>query len=374
MGHAVDLLYQQRTLGTVAKIELHHILLLAADVDRLRCGVDDMAAVTGKLLDDVSAFLQPRHGEAAIGGSLVGADDRTACAGGSGQILHLKHSALHRYTCHAIVLPHDEGRKRNVLKGQHFGSAGLDIDLLRGLLDGIACGRLQLRHLVPAITQAGQLKLAVFIGIESAKVIDLAGRCAVAGVGNMEFRTLQGIAGHAVHLFDGQIGFLVIFKINGVVSIGIERGKLRGRIQQIGGRHGFFRDLIHTGQQIFQFRFALAVRLDLVNAMAVCRPDFKHGVRNRLAGVGIVLIHGQVGSLLIFNGQGAGSACEQLHVILPQVEDMRGIRGGFLDGVNTGFQISNQNFALLIGGTIKVVRSVLDLGDMEMNIFQSRAV
>ena len=53
---------------------------------------------------------------------------------------------------------------------------------------------------------------------------------------------------------------------------------------------------------------------------------------------------------------------------------MRGIRGGFLDGVNTGFQISNQNFALLIGGTIKVVRSVLDLGDMEMNIFQSRAV
>ena len=230
MGRAVDLLDEQAALGTVAKIELHHILLLAADVCRLRCRVDDMAAVTGKLLDDISAFLQPRHGEAAIGGSLVGADDRTACAGGSGQILHLKHSALHRCARHAIILPHDEGRKRNVFKGQHFTGAGLDIDLLRGLLDGVPRGRLQLRYVIPAVPQAGELELAVFIGIESAKVIDLAGRCVVAGVGNMEFRALQGISRHAVHLFDGQCGLLMVFKINGVISIGIKRRKLRGRI------------------------------------------------------------------------------------------------------------------------------------------------
>ena len=138
----------------------------------------------------------------------------------------------------------------------------------------------------------------------------------------MEFCPLQGISRHAVHLFDGQIGFLMVFKINGVVAVGVKCCKLTGRVQQIGGRHGFFRDLIHTGQQIFQFRFALAVRLDLVDTVAVCGADFKHGVRNRLTGVGVVLVDGQVGALLIFNGQGAGSACEQLHVILPQVEDV----------------------------------------------------
>ena len=71
--------------------------------------------------------------------------------------------------------------------------------------------------------------------------------------------------------------------------------------------------------------------------MTVCGTDFKHGVRDGFAGIRVVLIHGQVGALLIFHGQRTGLAGEQLHVILPQVEDMRGIRGGFLDGVNSGF-------------------------------------
>ena len=56
--------------------------------------------------------------------------------------------------------------------------------------------------------------------------------------------------------------------------------------------------------------------------VAVCGADFKHSVRNRLAGIGVVLVDGQVGALLVFDGQGAGSACEQFHVILPQVEDV----------------------------------------------------
>ena len=248
MRHAVDFLHQQTALGAIAKIELHHILLLAADVDRLRCGVDHMIAVTGKLLDDVSTFFQPRHGEAAIGGSLVGADDRTACAGGAGQILHLKHSALHRCVRHAVVLPHDEGRKRNIFKGQHFTGAGLDIDLLRGLLDGVPRGRLLLRHLIPAVPQTGELKLAVFIGIEGSQIVDLAAAGIVAGVDYLEFCPLQGISRHAVHLFDGQTGFLMVFKINGVVAVGIKRSQLRGRIQQIRGRHGLFRDFIHAGE------------------------------------------------------------------------------------------------------------------------------
>ena len=108
--------------------------------------------------------------------------------------------------------------------------------------------------------------------------------------------------------------------------------------------------------------------------MTVCGTDFKHSVRNRLAGVGIVLVDGQVGSLLIFDGQGAGSACEQLHMILTQVENVRGIRGGFPHGVHAGLQISNQNLALLVGGAVEVVRSVLNFCDAEMNIFQAATV
>ena len=190
----------------------------------------------------------------------------------------------------------------------------------------------------------------------------------------MEFRTLQGISRHAVHLFNGQRGLLMVFKIHGVVAIGIERRKLRGRVQQIRRRHRFFADFIHAGEQVLQLCLALAVRFDLIDAVTVCGTDFKHGICDGLAGVGVVLVDGQVGALLIFNGQGAGSACEQLHVIFPQVEDMRGIRGGFLDGVNTGFQIGNQNFALFIGGAVEIMRPVLDLGNTEMNIFQAAPV
>ena len=64
----------------------------------------------------------------------------------------------------------------------------------------------------------------------------------------MEFRALQGVSRHAVHLFDGQRGLLMVFKINGVVAVGIKRRKLRGRVQQIRGRHGLFRDFVHAGE------------------------------------------------------------------------------------------------------------------------------
>ena len=190
MGRAVDLLDEQAALGTVAKIELHHILLLAADVCRLRCRVDDMAAVAGKLLDDISAFLQPRHGEAAIGGSLVGADDRTACAGGAAEVFHLKYGVADCFAGDAVVLPHHQRREGNIFKGQCLGSAGLDVDLLRSLFDGVPRGRLLLRYLIPAVPQTGELELTVLAGVVGAEVVDLAAAGIVAGVGNMEFRAL----------------------------------------------------------------------------------------------------------------------------------------------------------------------------------------
>ena len=253
-GHAgVNRAYlpdQQTALGGVAEVELHHILLIAADVGGLRGGVDDMAAVAGKLLHNVGAFPQSGDGETAIGGGLIGADDGAARAGGAGEVLHLEHSTLYRFSGDGIILPHHQRRQRDIFKGQGLAGAGLDIDPLGSFFDGVSGGRLQLRHLVPAIPQARKLELAVFIGVEGAKVVDLAANRVVAGISDLELGSLQRIAGHAVHLFDGQAGLLMILKINRVVTVGIERGKLAGRVQQIRGRHGFFRDLVDTGQQI----------------------------------------------------------------------------------------------------------------------------
>ena len=44
---------------------------------------------------------------------------------------------------------------------------------------------------------------------------------------------------------------------------------------------------------------------------------------------------------------------------------MVGHRSGFLDGINTRLQISNQDLTLGIGGTVKVVASILNFGNTE---------
>ena len=46
MGDAVDLLNQDGALGAVAEVQLHHVLLLAGDVGRLRRCVDDVGRIT----------------------------------------------------------------------------------------------------------------------------------------------------------------------------------------------------------------------------------------------------------------------------------------------------------------------------------------
>ena len=148
---------QQTAFGGVAEVELHHILLFAADVGSLRRSVDDMAAVAGKLLHNVGAFPQSGDGKAAVCRSLIGADDRAARARGAGEVLHLKDGIRHRFSGDGIILPHHQRRQRDIFKGQCLAGAGLDIDLLCGFLDGVARGRLQLRHFVPAIPQTRKL-------------------------------------------------------------------------------------------------------------------------------------------------------------------------------------------------------------------------
>ena len=94
--------------------------------------------------------------------------------------------------------------------------------------------------------------------------------------------------------------------------------------------------------------------------MPISSTDFKHGICDGFAGIGIMLIHGEVGALLIFDGQGTGLAGKQFHMVFPQIEDVGGIRRGFPHGVHAGFEVRNQNFALLVGHAVKVVCPVLN--------------
>ena len=78
-GHLFD---EQRALGTVAKIDLNNLLILAGEIDRLRRCVDDMSAVAGELLNDISASFTAGDGKGAILRGLVDADHRAAAAAG----------------------------------------------------------------------------------------------------------------------------------------------------------------------------------------------------------------------------------------------------------------------------------------------------
>ena len=157
-------------------------------------------------------------------------------------------------------------------------------------------GRLQLRHLVPAVPQALQHDLAAGVGEVGPQVVELAGVGAIAAVPDLKFGPLDGAAGDAVYLLDSQGGLFVVLEVDGVVPVGIEGDHLAGGIQQIGGGYRFLRDLINSGQQIFQGGRAVCPGLDFIHAVAVRRLDGEHGPRHGCAGVGIPLHHRQVGA------------------------------------------------------------------------------
>ena len=77
-----DLGDQQSALGGVAKMDLHDLLILTGEIDRLRRCVDDMSAVAGELLNDISASFTAGDGKGAILRGLVDADHRAAAAAG----------------------------------------------------------------------------------------------------------------------------------------------------------------------------------------------------------------------------------------------------------------------------------------------------
>ena len=372
---AVDLLDEQRTLGGVAEVQLHHILILAADIGGLGSGVDDVIAVTGQFLHDVGAFIQTGHGETAVCRSLIGSDDSTAGTGRASKVLHLEHGITDRFAGDRIELKDYQCAERSVLKGNGLAFASLDEHFLRGrVFDAVAGYRLYFGDFVPAVLQVGELELTVGIGIEIAKVVDLAALGIIAGIGHLELCALQRLARHAANLVDSQAGLLMVFKVNAMVAIGIEGYQLTGSIQQIRGRNGLFRDFIYAGKQILQFCTAVLSGADLIDTMAVSSTDNEYGIGDGFAGIRIVLINIEVGADLILNDQSAGLTGEQLHFVLAQVDDVVRHRRGLTHGIDPRLQIAYQNLTVFIGGAVKIMCSIFDLCNPEGYALQSRAI
>ena len=97
-------------------------------------------------------------------------------------------------------------------------------------------------------------------------------------------------------------------------------------------------------------------------------------VRDRSAGVGVIFMDIQIGALVIGQGDRAGLAREQFHMMLRIIRDVIRHRGQFTHGVDARFQIGDQDLARGTGGAIQIVRAVLDFGDSEGHPSQPGAI
>ena len=299
------------------------LLPVVRQIDSLG-GLDDAVSVRGVyLFNHICPRPQARPEGHAVGAGGPLPDDGTAGAGGTAQVAELEPGPAQGFAGDAVVFLNYDGIERHVLEGHRPVPAAGDVELLGGgFLDGEAGGGLQLRHPVPAVSQALQHDLAVGVGEVGAQIVELTGVGVVAAVPHLKLGPLDGVAGDAVHLLDGQGGLFVILKINRSVPVGIESDQLAGGVQQIGGGHGFLRDLINTRQEILQGCRSVCPCLNFIHAVAVRRLHQEHGIRHGLPGVRVPLHHRQVGPDVVLQNDGGGSARKQLHMALHRVDDV----------------------------------------------------
>ena len=112
----------------------------------------------------------------------------------------------------------------------------------------------------------------------------------------------------------------MVLKGDNTVLVGVQRHRLRLCVHEPRRRDGFLRNLIHAGEQILQDALAVHAGLDL--AVAVCRLYLKDSVGHGLAGISILFMDDEIGPLLVLQGDHAGFAGEQLHMVLPQVQNV----------------------------------------------------
>ena len=166
----------------------------------------------------------------------------------------------------------------------------------------------------------------------------------------------------------------MIFEEHLSIPVGIEGHELAVCIQQIGFRHRLLNHFIGTRQQIFHLCAAICTGGHFPYPGAVHGPYLEHGARHHFPGIGIPFVDGQIGALVVLDGQSAGFAREQLHLVFFGIENVVGHSGSLFDGIDARLQIAHQDFTSIVCGSIQVVCPVLDLAEAKSNTAQRSAV
>ena len=97
-------------------------------------------------------------------------------------------------------------------------------------------------------------------------------------------------------------------EVDGVVPVGVQGHRLIGSVLEPRRRNRLFGNLIDAGEKIFELCLALAVRADLVHTVPIRRLHLEDGAGDGLAGVRVLLVDDEVGTLLVL-WCGPGSEC-----------------------------------------------------------------
>ena len=190
---------------------------------------------------------------------------------------------------------------------------------------------------------------------------------------HLENRAGQSVA-IDVYLVDGQRRPLVVLELHGGVAVRLQ-GDLLGRgVQNVALRDTLLRDGVDTGQQVLNGHSAILASGLGGDGGAVSIVQRKGHAGNGFAGVLVGFADGQIGPLVVLNGDGAGLAGEQFYPVLSFIQNVIGNGGRLLNQIDTRLQVGNKDFALGIGRTVEVVTAVLDFGDAERHTAQRGAI
>ena len=248
----------------------------------------------------------------------------------------------------------------------------MEDDLLgSGLLHLKSGGRLHLRDGVlagiQAVAQLVETDLAALIGGDLPEVKGLRRAFGLADgcVGHMEPRPLHRSPCYAVYLINREFRGLMVLEIHIAVPIRLEGDQLAGGVQQVGLRDTLLNDLIDDGQKILNGHSAVRPGGHLGDGAAVRRLYGENGALHRLARVGVTFVDRQTGPLVVGQAQLRGPAGGQLHMVLRGVQNVVRQGSSLCDGINTGLQIRDQNFAILISGAVQITAAILDASNTE---------
>ena len=190
---------------------------------------------------------------------------------------------------------------------------------------------------------------------------------------HLENRAGQSVA-IDVYLVDGQRRPLVVLELHGGVSVWLQ-GDLLGRgVQNVALRDTLLRDGVDTGQQVLDGHSAILAGGFRGNGGAVSIVQRKGHAGNGFTGVLVGFADGQIGPLVVLDGDGAGLAGEQFYPVLSFIQNVIGNGGRLLNQIDTRLQVGNKDLALGIGGAVEVMRTIFDFGNTECHTAQRGAV